>query len=792
MAEHNELRLLINAYHDGEILSIDKDRVEAHLAVCPDCRKYRRQLENLSAALKTWPDEGLSMDLEQKIKSQAAGNRIPDRSSIKERFPYMALSAAALCLVILSVSFQVYQDYGRDRLARYPLAQEKAEEGKAFRDRGISDTEEDQSSVLVKPLAAPADVSAVVSRDQDKDFPSALQPAAAAPYYSQKGVFSPGRQTVGRSTEKASLSKISGVEENYGLWVNAPSQKMEARMPARDAFQSAGGAVPKVLLGKSMKQKGDLLDRSLKPAALPSHYANEADRPVLEDSLSVGRSYGVKGQTFYKEPGPLAAPIFGDQGTERYDQITERAFVSPLDNPLSTFSIDVDTAAYSNIRRFLTEGRRPPRDAVRIEEMINYFIYDYPQPQGDQPFSITLEAGDCPWNTGHTLVMIGLKGKELTSEEMPPSHLIFLIDVSGSMNDPNKLPLLKSAFRMLVHQLRPQERISIVTYAGSAGVVLYAVPGSQKDAILAAVDRLQAGGSTAGEQGILLAYRLAQDNFLSGGNNRIILATDGDFNVGVTSDAELVRLIEQKREEGIFLSVLGFGTGNYQDARMEKLADTGNGNYAYIDSLNEAQKVLIRELGSMLFTIAKDVKIQVEFNPAHVKAYRLIGYVNRTLAKEDFHDDTKDAGELGAGHSVTALYEIIPADSPREFPPIGGLRYQQTMVKESPDFLTVKLRCKRPHVSRSELLTQSLTLQDIRPKRASANFLFATSVAEFGLLLSESPYRADASYQRVMDRAQSALGLDPEGYRREFIRLVEKAGLLEYPDSDPMPAPPRE
>ncbi len=349
-----------------------------------------------------------------------------------------------------------------------------------------------------------------------------------------------------------------------------------------------------------------------------------------------------------------------DFNTEEYNQIEEQPFLLVKNSPLSTFSIDVDTASYSNVRRFLNNRELPPADAVRIEEMINYFTSDYPYPQGNIPFSVTTEISQAPWQKQHKLVLVGLQGKPIAKENLPPSNLVFLIDVSGSMDEPNKLPLLKSAFSLLVQQLEKKDTVSIVVYAGAAGVVLPPTPGNQKSKILAAINNLEAGGSTAGGEGIQLAYKLAKDNFFKSGNNRVILATDGDFNVGVSSEGELVKLVEQYRNDNIFLTVLGFGMGNYKDNKMEQLANKGNGNYAYIDNSQEANKVLVSEMGANLLTIAKDVKIQVEFNPAKVQAYRLIGYDNRRLNDRDFNDDQKDAGELGAGHSVTALYEIIP------------------------------------------------------------------------------------------------------------------------------------
>lgn len=463
--------------------------------------------------------------------------------------------------------------------------------------------------------------------------------------------------------------------------------------------------------------------------------------------------------------------------TEQYDWIPENAFKMTLDNPLSTFSIDVDRAAYANVRRFLNDNQLPPVDAVRIEEMVNYFDYDYPQPQGSDPFAISLEVASCPWNENHQLALVGLQGIDIATKDLPPNNLVFLLDVSGSMNSPEKLPLLKSAMRLLVNQLRPEDRVSIVVYAGAAGLVLE--PTSDKGCISEAISMLQSGGSTAGGAGIELAYRTAQKGFIREGNNRVILATDGDFNVGASSDGELVRMIEEKRKSGIFLTVLGFGTGNYKDSRMEKLADKGNGNYAYIDDILEARKVLVNEMGGTLLTIAKDVKIQVEFNPSQVQAYRLIGYENRVLANEDFSNDLKDAGELGAGHTVTALYELVPAGSDEDIPVTGELKYQKTQLVDSDDLMTVKLRYKQPDGDASKLLVRAVNASEFHGHLPSDNFRFASEVAEFGLLLRNSEFKGSASYRQIIERARQVKGEDAEGYRAEFIRLVEKARLLD-------------
>jgi len=467
-----------------------------------------------------------------------------------------------------------------------------------------------------------------------------------------------------------------------------------------------------------------------------------------------------------------------EMNTEEYDRIYENPFVSPLVNPLSTFSIDVDRASYANVRRFLNNNELPNPDAVRIEEMINYFDYSYPQPIGEEPFSVSLEAGVCPWNTEHNLVSIGLKGKDIEVDNIPASNLVFLLDVSGSMDEPNKLPLLKQSFKVLMEKLRPKDRVAIVVYAGAAGVVLPSTSCDNKEKIIAAFEKLQAGGSTAGGEGIDLAYKIAKENFIAKGNNRVILATDGDFNVGQSSDASLVRQIESKRDDGIFLTILGFGMGNYKDSKMEKLSNAGNGNYAYIDNILEAKKTLGKEIWGTLFTIAKDVKIQVEFNPSQVKAYRLVGYENRMLAAEDFNDDKKDAGDIGAGHTVTAIYEIIPASSPETIKGVDALEYQNSKVVSSDNLMTLKLRYKEPDGTVSKLITSRIKESEIKKNELSENFNFATSVIEFGLLLRKSEYKASSNYKQVLQRAKKAKGADEDGFRAEFIKLVEIAEVL--------------
>jgi Ca-activated chloride channel family protein len=462
---------------------------------------------------------------------------------------------------------------------------------------------------------------------------------------------------------------------------------------------------------------------------------------------------------------------------EQYDEIVENQFIAVAADPLSTFSIDVDRASYSNVRRFITAGQLPPRDAVRIEELVNYFPYDYAEPDGDDPIAIHTEVAPAPWKPEHQLVRIGLQARRIKTDNLPASNFVFLLDVSGSMMPDNKLPLVKSAMRLLVNQLRPQDRVAMVVYAGSAGLVLPSTPGNQKDRILDAIDRLEAGGSTAGGEGIRRAYDEAVAHFIRGGNNRVILATDGDFNVGASSDAEMVQLIEEKRKTGVFLTVLGVGEGNLQAAKMEKLADHGNGNYAYLDTIGEAQKVLVHELGGTLYTVAKDVKIQVEWNPARVQGYRLIGYENRLLRNEDFTDDKKDAGEVGSGHSVTALYEVVPigvkTDVTIRMP--DSLRYQrrttQSTTAAGPELLFVKVRYKQPDGDQSRQISQPVLAQ-ANPS-PSVDFQFQAAVAEFGLLLRNSDFRGKADLGHVIAAAREAHGKDPDGYRAEFVRLAE-------------------
>jgi Ca-activated chloride channel homolog len=527
------------------------------------------------------------------------------------------------------------------------------------------------------------------------------------------------------------------------------------------------------------KLKGDILTGAGEGAAPRSITTPQAAQPIVPAPVQapLGKTGNIS-----PEPKENINRDRPQGNTENFNVIDENPFLRPTTSPLSTFSIDVDTASYSKMRQFINNGTVPPKDAVRLEELVNYFPYRYPQPDRNQPFSVTTDVTQAPWNPQHKLVRIGLKGKQV--EPAPPSNLVFLIDVSGSMSGPGRLPLVQRSLCLLTQQLKAQDRVTLVVYAGSAGVVLAPTPGDQKAKILEAIANLRAGGSTAGGQGIELAYKKAEESFIKGGNNRVILATDGDFNVGVSSDAELVRMIEQKRDRGIFLTVLGFGMGNYKDGRMEQLADKGNGNYAYIDTFSEAKKVLVNDLRGTLFTIAKDVKIQVEMNPAKVQAYRLIGYENRALRDQDFNDDRKDAGEIGAGHTVTALYEIIPPGMTPEvkLPDIDKLKYQKpqetSIPSDSNELMQVKLRYKEPTGNRSELISRSVGDRVIPLEQTSEDLRFASSVAMFGMLLRDSEFRGKASMEAVLRLAEQGKGADTEGYREEFITLVKGYGAI--------------
>ncbi|HEX5831122.1 MAG TPA: von Willebrand factor type A domain-containing protein, partial [Gemmatimonadaceae bacterium] len=576
-----------------------------------------------------------------------------------------------------------------------------------------------------------------------------------------------------------SASAVTDGDGRYRLRVNAPVGRELTLRAQRIGYQMAERRVR--VTGDSIAVDFALSQETLQLSeVMVTGAAAAPPSPLVQlHGKAAGQPVRVRGTSSLGYPELRAAREPGN--TESYAAIEEQPFLTVAGNPRSTFGIDVDRAAYGNIRRFINAGQRPPKDAVRIEELVNYFPYAYPAPGRAHPFSVTTEVAAAPWQPAHRIVRVGLQGRRIDLRSAPPNNLVFLVDVSGSMQSPDKLPLVKAALRLLVEQMRPRDRVAMVVYAGAAGLVLPSTPGDEKTRILAALDALEAGGSTAGGAGLRLAYDVAREHHLAEGNNRVVLATDGDFNVGLSSDAEMMRLVEERRRQGTFLTVLGFGTGNYKDSKLELLADRGNGNYAYVDDLAEARKVLVTEMGGTLVTIAKDVKVQVEFNPAAVRAYRLIGYENRALRDEDFADDTRDAGELGAGHAVTALYEVIPvgARSPVAVRGADPLRYQQpsrSREGSTTELGWVKLRYKPPTGDASRLLEQAIPNAVARP---SADLRFATAVAEFGLLLRDSEFKGSASLEAVLARAEGAVGDDPGGYRADFVRLVRRYQGLE-------------
>jgi len=536
--------------------------------------------------------------------------------------------------------------------------------------------------------------------------------------------------------------------------------------------------------GKALKNidpaKIDKID-VLKDAAATTIYGSRAQNGVvIITTKTLTKKEEIELKKFNDQllkSGVKIEPTPVDYNNEEYNPLVENPFTSPQVSPLSTFSIDVDNASYTNIRRYINNGGKVPKDAVRIEEMINYFKYQYEGPNGDMPFAAHTEYSDAPWNNSHKLLRIALKAKDIPVSELPPSNIVFLLDVSGSMNAPNKLPLLKSSMKVLVDKMRKQDKVSIVVYAGAAGLVLPPTNGDEKATIMDALEKLNAGGSTAGGEGIELAYKTAAENFIKEGNNRVVLATDGDFNVGINSQGDLQHLIEEKRKTGIFLTCLGFGMGNYKDSRLETLADKGNGNYAYIDNMQESNRFLGKEFKGTVFTVAKDVKLQIEFNPAQVKSYRLIGYENRKLNDEDFVNDKIDAGEMGIGHTVTALYEIIPVGVNSSFAPeIPQLKYSTTFTRShGQELASIKFRYKKPDAESSTESVQ-VVLNSSKPlQNASEDFRFAASVAWFGLKLRDSDLITNKAIESIISLAKGAKVFDPDGYRAECIRLMETA-----------------
>lgn len=598
----------------------------------------------------------------------------------------------------------------------------------------------------------------------------------------------PGRKITGTVTDAVDRKAISGVQiialpSNKKTSTDSKG-KFELEVGTNDKtlkFLYLGYSTHEVKIGKSNNYAIELFaDVNALNEVVVMGYQKAQRKEMAASVVQIrglaGSVAGISVNKSKRDQSLAYAPL-EKSNTEGYASIEENGFQQAKSKPLSTFSTDVDVASYANVRRFINNGNLPPKDAVRIEEMVNYFDYNYPQPKGEDPVSITTELGSAPWNSKHQLLHIGIKAKNIMKDNLPASNMVFLIDVSGSMDSPNKLPLLVSSLKLLTDQLREKDRVAIVVYAGNSGLALPVTRGSNKAKIKEVLNNLSAGGSTAGGAGIELAYKVASENFIKGGNNRVILATDGDFNVGASSNNDMEKLIEEKRKSGIFLTVLGYGMGNYKDSKMEILADKGNGNYAYIDNINEARKVLISEFGGTLFTVAKDVKLQLEFNPSYVQAYRLIGYENRLLNDEDFNDDQKDAGEIGSGQTVTALYEIIPVGVKSELiSKVDDLKYQKKEAVSSSELLTVKLRYKQPDGAQSKLMSHAVTTK--LESNPSDNFRFSSAVATFGMLIRDSQFKQDSKYAQVIDLAKNAIGVDQEGYRAEFLKLVRSSELL--------------
>jgi Ca-activated chloride channel family protein len=779
-----QIKQLISAYLDDETTPDETKQVEVLLKESEAAQKYFKTLKNVSTLLQSCGEESLSPDLERKIARRLPVQHSKEGTSMKTqvKFAVLALASFVIAFVIsLNITDSVNRFAGRYR-------------------RNV-DTSGEKYQIV---KTAEKDLITAVEENTGRQF-SFLEEVAPTEMKQEGKLASP---------KKDLLSSPEPPVENYRYQIQSTTSQIpqvQTRSRVQNGFiaRDEGDAPGMAGMQASSLARGEMMGFSGRGDSIESTHDSVQGAPEVYRAgrLEEHKLYSEAEWTeprediqslIYPNPNPYYPPPYSDAGNESYDPINEDYFQTVVHNPLSTFSLDVDTASYSNIRRFLKNGQMPPQDAVRIEEMLNYFTYSYPEPGWGQTFSIHTEVSRAPWNPQHDLVLVGLQAKHMKERHLPASHLIFLLDVSGSMSDPNKLPLLKQAFGYLVDQLRKEDRVSIVVYSGDARVVLEGWPGGAENKwkILQTINSLRAEGGTSGEAGLRLAYDVARQYFIRRGNNRIIVATDGDFNIGLSSDSDIARLIEKNRDDGVFLTVLGFGEGNLKDSKLEEIADKGNGQYAYIDSVQEAQKVLVEELGSTLYTMAKDVKIQVEFNPAQVKAYRLIGYENRKLAARDFNDDRKDAGDAGAGHQVTALYEIIPATSFERVEDVGALKYQDRAQVQSSDLLTLKLRYKEPKDLRSQLITHTLSANRIKYGRTSENFDFASAVAEFGLLLRNSEHKGHASYVNVLNRVRHSLRDDPNGHRAELLSLIETAQRIDpynrvigYPHSRPYPMP---
>jgi Ca-activated chloride channel family protein len=767
----------LTAYALGEVSGPDRARIEALLAASPE---MRRELEEIRATAAVLTEtlasparEALGAERRAQIEAEARRAARPARSTPAWLVP--ALVAAAAVVAVAVVSWQAGRE-SRRREQHVPpraVAAAPVPSVSAPSEGGVAPAPLPSWEMATRPDNLAASPSPVAPRPVAPETGAITMTAV-----DQSGSVLPGAMatianvTTGRTrfglTDRRGVVSVPGLPPGRYIATVA----LAGFKPAITTFDVPPGAV---VAGNATLEIAAMAEAVTVPGE--GGVVGGVPGGIVGGRLgSIGGQGGDRGQLdSIRTP---SAPFT----TEAYDHIRDHPFVLVSNDPRSTLSVDVDTASYSVVRRFLRDGSLPPKDAVRIEELLNYFRYDYESPSDNRPFAVHLEAARCPWKPDHRLVRIALKGRELPQGRRPPSNLVFLLDVSGSMDEPNKLPLVKSALRLLVNELGPRDHVAIVVYAGSEGLALPSTPANEKAVILDALDSLSPSGATHGSAGLRLAYETAEASFIDGGVNRVILATDGDFNVGITNQGELVRIIEQKARGGVFLTALGFGMGNLKDSMLEKLADHGNGNYAYIDTLREARKVLVDQIGSTLVTIAKDVKLQIEFNPAAVKAYRLIGYENRVLAHQDFNDDTRDAGDMGAGHTVTALYELVPPGGAVDTPAVDPLRYQaptRSMTGAKRDeLLHVKVRYKEPDGDRSTLVEVPLDDRDLTFEGASLDFRFAAAVASFGMVLRDSPYKGQATVDRTLEWAQSSLGGDEGSLRAEFVTLVEKARAL--------------
>ena len=793
---------VLTAYALGELDETERAKVERALAESPECRDAVEEIRQTAGLLtQEFSREPMVTLTEPQREAVVSGTPVPtvEEENIVElpshRWRQWHIAALAACLVV-SLGGVMWMTGPKAKsgqlMAKVDVSQPKSatvsDPAKGEGQPAIASTE------MQKPAETPPPSGSQIANVGEVQEPAEMNKRLEARYSPVDVGTTRGRSVIKSTAAPLGLAPVSPsvlppppkdvFTERYGM--SAPTtdrRPMEAANSLRrengrpQALLEPTPAAAQPLVASKNYAYGGGNGGGARPAATPAPGAPpRQDRYRLAEfgEKELRESEVRQSGRWYKESRVI-------QSGASYPQYIENAFLPVIEQPLSTFSIDVDTASYANVRRFLRQNQLPPRDAVRIEELINYFSYSYPAPRGDEPFSANVEVAASPWNPRNRLVRIGLKGREIARDKRPASNFVFLIDVSGSMSPADRLPLIKQSLRLLVKRMNGSDRVAIVVYASSSGTVLESTSCEQKEKILEAIERLEAGGSTNGGEGIQRAYGLAQEHFIKGGVNRVILCTDGDFNVGITDQSQLIQLIQDKAKSGVFLSALGVGDDNFKDALMQKMADKGNGNYHYIDSLEEAQKVLVEQMNGTLVTIAKDVKIQIEFNPDVVASYRLIGYEKRVLANADFNDDTKDAGEIGAGHTVTALYEVVPAGAEMR-PIVDGLKYQPAPKVQprapgngNKEMLTLKIRYKKPDGDTSRLSDFVVMDQGYTFHRASSDFQFAAAVASFGMVLKDSAYRGTGSFGSILEIAEAAKGSDVEGYRSEFITLVKKA-----------------